>query len=159
MNQTQASPNSFAAIAQIALTLCAAVALSIAALPGAVVFARPDFVALTLIFWCWRRPDLVGLGVAFAVGLLVDAMSFDWLGQNALSNLAIIYLAILSAGKNHEMSIARQCWTVGALLLIDAALEGVFDYLAHGSIFILANMSAALTGAAIWAAFAYFRRR
>ena len=32
----------------------------------------PDFVALVLIFWCIRQPRLVGIGVAWCVGLISD---------------------------------------------------------------------------------------
>jgi cell shape-determining protein MreD len=31
----------------------------------------PDFVALALVFWSLREPQMVGIGVAFALGLLM----------------------------------------------------------------------------------------
>ena len=37
----------------------------------------PDFVALTIAFWCVRQPRLVGLGVAWTLGLLTDAGNGD----------------------------------------------------------------------------------
>ena len=46
---------------------------------GRLAFA-PDFVALVLVFWNLRQPHLVGIGVAFAFGLLMDVHSAALLG-------------------------------------------------------------------------------
>src|ERR1043166_4790892 len=42
----------------------------------------PDFVALVLAFWCVRQPRLVGLGVAWTLGLL--AFLAVWLSRRIL---------------------------------------------------------------------------
>lgn len=55
----------------------------------------PDFVALVLAFWCVRQPRLVGLGVAWVLGLLVDAGNGVLLGQHALSYSLLAFFAIL----------------------------------------------------------------
>jgi len=54
----------------------------------------PDFVALTLAFWCVRQPRLVGLGTAWGLGLLVDAGNGVLLGQHALAYSALAFCAI-----------------------------------------------------------------
>lgn len=54
----------------------------------------PDFVALVLAFWCVRQPRLVGLGVAWALGLVVDAGNGVLLGQHALAYSLLAFLAI-----------------------------------------------------------------
>jgi rod shape-determining protein MreD len=54
----------------------------------------PDFVALVLTFWCVRQPRLVGLGVAWTIGLLVDAGNGVLLGQHALAYSLLAFLAI-----------------------------------------------------------------
>src|SRR5690349_23388563 len=54
----------------------------------------PDFVALVLTFWCVRQPRLVGLGVAWGVGLLVDAGNGVLLGQHALAYSALAFISI-----------------------------------------------------------------
>ena len=55
----------------------------------------PDFVALVLAFWCVRQPRLVGLGVAWVMGLVVDAGNGVLLGQHALAYSLLAFLAIL----------------------------------------------------------------
>src|SRR5688500_14637907 len=54
----------------------------------------PDFVALVLIFWCVRQPRLVGLGVAWTLGLLTDAGNGVLLGQHALAYSLAAFLGI-----------------------------------------------------------------
>src|SRR5688500_11431439 len=54
----------------------------------------PDFVALVLAFWCVRQPRLVGLGVAWTTGLLVDAGNGVLLGQHALAYSLLAFLSI-----------------------------------------------------------------
>ena len=54
----------------------------------------PDFVALTLAFWCVRQPRLVGLATAWLLGLLVDAGNGVLLGQHALAYSALAFCAI-----------------------------------------------------------------
>jgi len=54
----------------------------------------PDFVALTLAFWCVRQPRLVGLATAWVLGLLVDAGNGVLLGQHALAYSALAFGAI-----------------------------------------------------------------
>jgi rod shape-determining protein MreD len=54
----------------------------------------PDFVALTLAFWCVRQPRLVGLATAWGLGLLVDAGNGVLLGQHALAYCVLAFFAI-----------------------------------------------------------------
>lgn len=71
-----------------------AVALLLNFLPWKDLRLVPDFVALVLTFWCARQPRLVGLGVAWSVGLLVDAGNGVLLGQHALAYSLLAFLAI-----------------------------------------------------------------
>ena len=54
----------------------------------------PDFVALVIAFWCVRQPRLVGLGVAWVVGLLSDAGNGVLLGQHALAYSMLAFLSV-----------------------------------------------------------------
>jgi rod shape-determining protein MreD len=54
----------------------------------------PDFVALVLVFWNLRQPHLVGIGIAFGLGLLMDVHSAALLGEHALAYSLLSYGAI-----------------------------------------------------------------
>jgi len=82
----------------------------------------PDFVALVLAFWCVRQPRLVGLGVAWTLGLLTDAGNGVLLGQHALAYSLLAFLAIWLSRRILWFSSAQQALHVAALLL---AAQGV----------------------------------
>src|SRR5256885_11383957 len=54
----------------------------------------PDFVALVIAFWCIRQPRLVGIGIAWIVGLLTDAGNGVLLGQHALAYSLLAFLSV-----------------------------------------------------------------
>lgn len=76
------------------IVLSLAVALLLNFLPWRDLRVAPDFVALVLTFWCVRQPRLVGLGVAWSIGLLVDAGNGVLLGQHALAYSLLAFLSI-----------------------------------------------------------------
>src|SRR6185312_15569693 len=71
-----------------------AIALLLNFLPWKDLRLVPDFVALVLAFWCVRQPRLVGLGVAWTLGLLADAGNGVLLGQHALAYSLLAFLAV-----------------------------------------------------------------
>lgn len=71
-----------------------AIALLLNFLPWKDMRLVPDFVALVLAFWCVRQPRLIGLGVGWSVGLLVDAGNGVLLGQHALAYSLLAFLSI-----------------------------------------------------------------
>jgi len=78
----------------------------------------PDFVALVLVFWCVRQPRLVGLGVAWTLGLLSDAGNGVLLGQHALAYSIIAFLSIWLSRRILWFGPALQALHVGAILLV-----------------------------------------
>src|ERR1041384_3457349 len=71
-----------------------ALALFMNFLPWRDLRLMPDFVALTLCFWCIRQPRLVGLGIGWMLGLLTDAGNGVLLGQHALAYSLLAFLAV-----------------------------------------------------------------
>ena len=76
------------------IVLSFALALFLNFLPWRDMRLMPDFVALTLCFWCIRQPRLVGLGVGWTLGLLTDAGNGVLLGQHALAYSILAFLAV-----------------------------------------------------------------
>ena len=63
-------------------------------LPGGRHPAAPDLVALVLVFWNVHQPRRVGVGLAFAFGLVMDVHQGSVLGQHALAYTLLSYFAI-----------------------------------------------------------------
>ena len=58
----------------------------------------PDLLAVTLVFWSVHQPLRIGIGVAFAFGLVMDVHQSALLGQHALSYTVLSYFAITIHG-------------------------------------------------------------
>jgi len=59
----------------------------------AMLLARPDFVLLVMLFWVINEPRMIGLGMAFMLGLLVDVNDSMLLGQHALAYVVAAFFA------------------------------------------------------------------
>ena len=70
------------------------VALLLDMIPLGRIPAMPDFVALVLVFWGVHQPRRVGVGWAFAFGLMIDVHHGALLGQHALAYSALSFGAI-----------------------------------------------------------------
>lgn len=77
----------------IFLTFLVAFILTIFPLPGWAAAIRPEWVAMTVIYWCIALPDRVGVFIAWVVGLMLDVTSGAVLGQHAF---ALSLIALLS---------------------------------------------------------------
>lgn len=53
----------------------------------------PDLVAVVLAFWCIHQPQRIGIGIAWTLGLLLDAGNGTLLGQHALGYAVLAFLA------------------------------------------------------------------
>jgi rod shape-determining protein MreD len=95
-----------------------ALALFLNFLPWRDLRVVPDFVALVLLFWCIRQPRLVGLGVAWSLGLVTDAGNGVLLGQHALAYSLLAFLGIWFSRRILWFGSGLQALHVGALLLI-----------------------------------------
>jgi rod shape-determining protein MreD len=82
----------------------------------------PDFVALVLVFWCIRQPRLVGLGVAWTLGLISDAGNGVLLGQHALAYSLLAFLGIWLSRRVLWFGSGLQALHIGIMLF---AAQGV----------------------------------
>jgi rod shape-determining protein MreD len=115
----------------------------------------PDFVALVLAFWCVRQPRLVGLGVAWTLGLLADAGNGVLLGQHALAYSLLAFLAVWLSRRILWFGPMLQSLHIALILLVAQAAVLVVR-LAAGDpfpgwpIFVSPLIGAALWPAATW---------
>ena len=98
-----------------------AVALFLNFLPWRDLRLVPDFVALVLTFWCVRQPRLVGLGVAWTLGLLSDAGNGVLLGQHALAYSVLAFLAVWLSRRILWFGPMLQSLHVALILLVAQA--------------------------------------
>lgn len=97
----------------IALSIIVALMLAIAPMPSWASPFRPDWVALTLIYWSVMLPRSVGVGVAWVVGLLLDVATGTLLAQHALALSFIVYVT----AKQHLQLRVFPAWQMAVTVL------------------------------------------
>jgi rod shape-determining protein MreD len=74
--------------------IVAALMLAIAPMPDWASPFRPDWVALTLIYWAMTLPRTYSIGTAWIVGILLDVAQGTLLGQHAIALCFVAYIAV-----------------------------------------------------------------
>lgn len=75
----------------VLLTFLVAYVLAVLPLPHWLLWGRPEWLALTLVYWTIALPHRVGMATGLLLGLGLDVLEGAVLGQNALA------LAVLAA--------------------------------------------------------------
>ena len=92
----------------------------------------PDLLAVTLVFWSVHQPLRIGIGVAFAFGLVMDVHQSALLGQHALSYTVLSYFAITIHRRLLWFPVPSQALQVLPLFLVAHAVELAVRLLAGG---------------------------
>jgi rod shape-determining protein MreD len=77
----------------IAITFFVALCLSVLPLTEFLQAARPEWVIVVLIYWVMAMPHRVGIFYAWCLGMLVDALHGQVLGQSALILVIVAFFA------------------------------------------------------------------
>ncbi|HEU5176366.1 MAG TPA: rod shape-determining protein MreD [Burkholderiales bacterium] len=110
----------------------------------------PDFVALVVVFWCVRQPRLVGLGVAWALGLVTDAGNGVLLGQHALAYSIMAFLGIWLSRRILWFGPGLQALHVGAIMLVGQAVALLVRVIAGDGFPGWAMLVGPVAGAILW---------
>ncbi len=82
----------------------------------------PDFLALTLMFWAVREPRIVGIGTAFALGLLMDVHDATVLGEHALGYTLLAYAAAVLSRRLPAFTLGLQALQVLPVFCMSALM-------------------------------------
>lgn len=107
----------------IVLTIVVALLLSIVALDGALVWARPNILLLVLFYWMIVLPERVGLFSAWCAGLMLDILQGGIIGQNAFSLIIIAYITQVSYQRVRMFSIRKQAVLAALFALFYVLIE------------------------------------
>ncbi len=133
----------------IIISLLVALLMNLFPLPENLHLWRPDFVALTLLFWCTWSPRHVGIGVSFVFGLLMDVADATLLGQHALFYTILAFGADAFRRRVLSFPLWQQSIFVAILLALCTSLVFVVRMMSGGlppppAFFIVPPLSAVL---------------
>lgn len=142
--------HTFRGLLMIWLSLVLALCLQVMPLPDAWLIWRPDWLGLTLVYWCVVAPQRVGVFYGFMLGLLLDLIEGSPLGQNALVFSLLAYLSLLLYQRMRAYALVQQAVMVFILLgivqLVEQWLRTIFGPFSINLAFLLS----ALIGAVLW---------
>ena len=125
-----------------------ALVLAVVPLPQWLLWARPEWLALALIYWTIALPHRVGVITALTLGIVMDVLEGAVLGQNAFALVVLTALALLLYQRLRVFSLLQQVGIVFVLIGIHQLicqwvqnLEGVG---AQTGLFLLPAVSSAL---------------
>jgi rod shape-determining protein MreD len=132
------------------MTLTVVLALLFNFMPWSDLAGVPDLAALVLAFWCVHQPRRMGIGVAWFVGLVMDAGQGALLGQHAFAYAFLAFGAITLHRRILWFSLWRQAAHILVLLLATQALMLGVRMIAGGAFPGLMYFAESLVGAALW---------
>ena len=134
----------------IYLSLLVALVLMILPLPEWVQIYRPNWIALTLIYWSMALPKQVGLWFAFFTGIILDTSLGTLLGQHTLPLIIIIYINLNLYLRIRVLALAQQAMYIFALLLIDQVIVAWVEGILGRPTPVLTFFAAPFIGMLIW---------
>ncbi|PCJ26232.1 MAG: rod shape-determining protein MreD [SAR86 cluster bacterium] len=135
----------------IFLSFFIAYLLAIVPFPEWAMNYRPEWVPMVLIYWVMALPYRVGIGSAWAAGLLLDILEGSILGLNATALVIVAYVTLSLHLRLRMFSTLQQSGLVLALIGLNLILCNWLQIVTGQSVASnLMFLMAALTSAIIW---------
>lgn len=100
-------------------SLLVALLLGLLPIPLNLAGLKPFWLALVICYWLLEAPERVGLGVAFAVGLVADVVHGSLLGEHALRLCMLAFIVLRFRPRLRFFTLWQQALAIGAMLLND----------------------------------------
>jgi rod shape-determining protein MreD len=122
--------------------------LAVVTLPEWLLWARPEWVALVLVYWTIALPHRVGLLTGLVLGVGLDTLEGATFGQNAFSLMVLSLLSLILYQRLRVFSMLQQAGTVFILIGINQLIcQWVQNLQGRGTpslLFLLPAVSSAL---------------
>jgi rod shape-determining protein MreD len=132
----------------ILLTFVAAYVLAVLPLPQWLLWGRPEWVALTLVYWTIALPHRVGMMTSLLLGVGLDVLEGALLGQNAFALVVVALLSLTLYQRLRVYSLWQQAGVVFVLIginqLICQWVQSLEGTTVNSRFFLLPALSSAL---------------
>ena len=134
----------------VVITIVAALMLMIVPLPDWLVTFRPDWLALTLIYWAMRLPRTWSVGSAWLVGLLLDVAQGTLLGQHALALCLVVFVTVRFHLLMRVFPMSQLTATVFSLLALYQFILFWINGVAGYSVPMISYWAPVISGTILW---------
>lgn len=147
----------------IVCSFAVAFLLAVIPLPHTMLWARPEWVTLVLIYWVIALPQRIGILTSFLIGLLVDSLEGAALGQNALSLSVVAYVSLLLYQRLRQYNMWQQAAVVFVMVginqMVGQWLHNLNGMSASSPLFLMPVAISALLWPGVMALLRHLRRR
>ncbi|MGH8800032.1 MAG: rod shape-determining protein MreD [Casimicrobiaceae bacterium] len=134
----------------IVLTLLVGLLANAVPVSGVALTLKPDFLALVILYWCIQEPRLMGVGIAWWLGLMMDVVDATVFGQHALAYAVLAYGAGYFRRRVLRFPLWQQAAQVAVLLLLCAGLVLLVRVVGGAPPPRWTYVMGSLTGALLW---------
>jgi rod shape-determining protein MreD len=134
----------------VIVSVVASLMLAMAPLPGWAEPFRPDWVAMTLIFWGMTFPHTYSVGSAWIAGLVLDVAQGTLLGQHALALSIVMYVTVKFHLQLRQFPVLQLVATVFAMLALYQFILFWINGVAGITAPTVAYWGPVLSGALVW---------
>lgn len=150
----------------IVVSFVAAMILTVVSLPdyvpAEVGYLRPEWVVLVLIYWVIALPHRVGVVTAWCLGLMVDVLLGDLLGQHGIAFIVVAYIAESLYQRLRMFTVWQQSLIVFAIVglnqLINFWIESIAGLAEWSFWYLLPSVVSAMLWPWVFLVLRYLRR-
>jgi len=135
----------------VLVALLCAITIEMMPLPAWMQPFRPPLPAMVLIYWVMMWPERFNLGFAFLLGICLDILHGQLLGQNALVLTVVTFITLRFHLQIRIFPLWQLTMTVFALLTLGAFLEFLIEGIAGLLPVGMSRWGRVLAGTALWA--------
>lgn len=132
------------------ILLLIAIALVSLPLPDSITPFRPPWATLAVIYWIMMWPRTFGIGSAWIIGLILDILQGELMGQHALALSVVAYLTLRFHLQIRIFPLWQLTITVFALLAIEAFIMFWIDGVAGNPAVGFGRWSQVVAGTILW---------
>jgi rod shape-determining protein MreD len=134
----------------VLITIIVSIMLMVVPLPGWAEPFRPDWVALTLIYWAMMMPRTWSVGSAWIIGIVVDVAQGTILGQHALALCFIVFVTVRFHLLMRVFPMQQLTATVFALLALYQFILFWINGVAGIEVALSSYWGPVITGTVLW---------
>lgn len=134
----------------VIVTIIVALMLMVLPLPERVEPFRPDWVALTLIYWAMMLPRSWSVGSAWIIGVVLDVAQGTILGQHALALCVVVFVTVRFHLLMRVFPMQQLTATIFALLALYQFLLFWINGVAGVDVPLVHYWAPVITGTILW---------
>jgi len=132
------------------ISLFVGLLLQITPIIGPLVYWRPQFLLMFVIYWLLRSPSQYGIGFAWLSGMILDIFAGEMLGRYAIAFSFCAYILILLSKRLQHFGIKHQAFLILFIVFLNQLLTISISLLYRASWDTTLMIAPAITSAFLW---------